>query len=90
MAGTLVELKQAVKRDYPSLNWREMQIVLAQSGENLLVDLPDRLGRYTTRKLRQLGVKVHFQTRVRRVMEQVVEFSDGSTLPAGTVVWATG
>ncbi|MEO1144463.1 MAG: NAD(P)/FAD-dependent oxidoreductase [Cyanobacteria bacterium J06638_22] len=90
MAGTLVELKQAIKRDYPGLNWQDMQIVLVQSGENLVADLPDRLGRYTTRKLRQLGVKVHFKMRVSRVTENAVDFSDGSTLPMGTVVWAAG
>lgn len=90
MAGTLVELQRAVKRDYPGVNWQDMRIVLVQSGDNLLANLPARLGRYTTRKLRKLGVKVHFQTRVSRVTEGEVEFSDDSTLPAGTVVWAAG
>lgn len=90
MAGTLIELKRALRRDYPGLNWRQMQIVLVQSGENLLRDLPDRLGHYTTRTLRQLGVKVHFQTRVSRVTEASVEFQDGSDWPAGTVIWAAG
>lgn len=90
MAGTLIELKGALKRDYPDLNWQNMQIVLVQSGDNLLPNLPDRLGRYTTRKLRQLGIKIHFQTRVSHVTEWSVEFQDGSVLPAGTVVWAAG
>lgn len=90
VAGTLVELKQALKKDYPGLDLREMQIVLVQSGSNLLVNLPERLGRYTTRKLRQLGVKVHFQTRVSRVTPTQVEFQDGTSLPTGTVVWAAG
>lgn len=90
MAGTLVELKRSLRRDYPTLNWAEMRIVLVQSGDNLLVNLPDRLGHYTTRKLRKLGVKVHFQTRVSRVTEQAVEYADGSTLLAGTVVWSAG
>lgn len=90
VAGTLVELKRSLRRDYPTLNWAEMRIVLVQSGNNLLVNLPDRLGHYTTRKLRKLGVKVHFQTRVSRVTEQAVEYSDGSTLLAGTVIWSAG
>lgn len=90
MAGALVELQNALKRDYPGLDWQEMRIILVQSGNNLLVNLPDRLGQYTTRKLRRLGVKVHFQTRVSGVTDQAVEFSDGSTLPTETVVWAAG
>ncbi|WP_346294128.1 NAD(P)/FAD-dependent oxidoreductase [Sphaerothrix gracilis] len=90
MAGTLVELQRAVKHDYPNLNWQEMEIVLVQSGDNLLANLPERLGRYTTRKLRQLGVKVHFRTRVSQVTSQEVGFTDGSTLLTETVIWAAG
>ncbi|MEO1399871.1 MAG: NAD(P)/FAD-dependent oxidoreductase [Cyanobacteria bacterium J06635_1] len=90
VAGTLVELKRSLKMDYPSLDLRDMQIVLVQSGNNLLVNLPERLGRYTTRKLRQLGVKVHFQTRVSHVTPTSVEFQDGASLSAATVVWAAG
>ncbi len=90
VAGTLVELKKALRRDYPELDWRELQIILVQSGDNLLTDLPQRLGDYTTKKLRRLGVKVHFHTRVSSVTEQIVTFQDGTTLATGTVIWATG
>ncbi|MBE7382693.1 MAG: NAD(P)/FAD-dependent oxidoreductase [Leptolyngbya sp. SIO1E4] len=90
MAGTLVELQQVLKKDYPSVDFKEMQLILVQSGNSLLANLPERLGRYTTRKLRQFGVKVHFQTRVSRVTQEAVEFQDGSSLPAATVIWAAG
>lgn len=90
MAGTLVELKRALRKDYSGLHLKEMRIFLVQSGDNLLVNLPESLGRYTTRKLRQLGVKVHLQTRVSRVTPDQVEFQEGMTVPAGTVIWAAG
>lgn len=90
MAGTLVELKRALRRDYPGLDLRDMQIVVVQSGDRLLANLPDRLGHYTARRLHQLGVKVHFHTRVSRVTAETVEFQTGSVLPAGTIVWAAG
>jgi NADH dehydrogenase len=85
MAGTLVELKRVLRREYPGLDLEEVRIVLVQSGQNLLQNLPERLGRYTTRKLRQLGLKVHFQTRVSQVTADAVRFQDGSSLPAGTI-----
>ncbi|MGJ3245425.1 MAG: NAD(P)/FAD-dependent oxidoreductase [Elainellaceae cyanobacterium] len=90
MAGTLVELKRALRRDYPGLDLREMQIVVVQSGDRLLANLPDRLGHYTARRLRQMGVKVHFHTRVSRVTAETIELQTGSVLPAGTIVWAAG
>lgn len=90
MAGTLAELKNAVKRDYPTVAPNEVQIVLVQSGDSLLGNLPGRLGRYAARKLSRLGVKAVFQTRVNLVTQQTVEFQDGSCLPTTTVVWAAG
>ncbi|NER82636.1 MAG: NAD(P)/FAD-dependent oxidoreductase, partial [Leptolyngbya sp. SIO1D8] len=90
MAGTLVELKQVLNKDYPGLNIGDMRIVLVQSSMNLLMNLPDRLGRYTHRKLSRLGVTVRFKTRVSRVTPNTVDFQDGSSLATATVVWAGG
>ena len=90
MAGTLVELKKSLRCDYPGLDWQDMQIVLVQSGDNLLTNLPAKLGRYTARKLNKLGVTLYFNVRVSRVTDSTVELSDGCTLSAGTVVWAAG
>ena len=90
MAGTLLELRQVLKKDYPGLAVNEMHIALVQSGTNLLVNLPERLGRYTTRKLNRLGVDLHFQTRVSHVSPDTVELQNGTSLPASTVVWAAG
>jgi len=90
MAGALVELKRVFKRDYPNLKPEEMHIALVQSGENLLTHLPDRLGRYTARKLRQLGVNLSLQTRVNRVTQNGVELENGAMLASETVIWAAG
>ena len=90
MAGTLVELKKSLRCDYPGLNWQEMQIVLIQSGDHLLANLPPRLGGYTARKLNKLGVTLYFNVRVTQVTDSTVALSDGCTLSAGTVVWAAG
>ncbi len=90
MAGTLTELKKAVKKDYPTLDLREMRIVIVQSSNTLLSNLPSRLGRYTARKLSRLKVEVMLNTRVSQVSAQTVAFAEGSGLPTTTVVWAAG
>lgn len=90
VAGALVELKQALQRDYPEIDLQELQIVLVQAGDRLLSGLPERLGRYATRKLRQHGANIHFQTRVSRVMATAIELEDGNCLPTETVIWAAG
>ncbi|MEO1634157.1 MAG: NAD(P)/FAD-dependent oxidoreductase [Cyanobacteria bacterium J06631_9] len=90
MVGTLTELKKAVKKDYPTLDLRDMRLVIVQSGNRLLSNLPGRLGRYTARKLSRLNVEVMLNTRVSQVSAQTVTFEDGSCLPTTTVVWAAG
>lgn len=90
IAGTLAELRQAVKRDYPTINSKEIQIVLVQSGDRLLSNLPERLGRYAARKLARLGVKILLQTRVARVTSRSVSFEGEACQSAMTVVWAAG
>lgn len=95
MAGALVEMVRSLQRDYPALNLRESQIVLVQSGDRLLANLPERLGRYTARKLSRLGVKIVFNTKVSRVTAQSVTFEDGRSESsfvqmAKTVVWGAG
>lgn len=90
MAGALFEMKRALKRDYPTLDLGEMRIVLVQSGDRLLSNLPSKLGRHAARKLNRLKIEVLFQTRVSCVLPQAVEFQDGDRLPTATVVWAAG
>jgi NADH dehydrogenase len=90
IAGALVELKQALKKDYFDIELKEIQIILVQSGKTILTELPESLGRYTTRKLSQLGVKVYLEARVSRVTQSAVEFLDGSSLATATVIWAAG
>ncbi len=91
LAGGLIELIQdTLHQDYPTLDWQQVQVILLQSGECLLVDLPKGLGNYTQKHLRKLGVKVHLQTRVSQVTQNTVHLEDGSTIWAQTIIWTAG
>ena len=90
MAGTLVELKRSLMRDYPNLDFQDVRLMMVQSGHGLLSNLPPSLGRYTLRKLRRIGVEVHLQTRVNQVTPEGVCLESGKNLSAGTVIWTAG
>lgn len=98
VAGALVELIQgACRRDYPELgNLRKLRqitlprVVLLQSGDSLLGDLPPRLGRYTDQRLRRLGVEVKMQTRVQQVTPAGAQLQSGQFLASATVIWTAG
>lgn len=91
MAGALVELITGpMQRDYPALSKTAPKIILLQSGDTLLPDLPTKLGDYACRKLRQIGVKIHLQTRVQQVIPTGVALQGEEAIAAATVIWTAG
>ena len=91
LAGALMELICGpLAKDYPTLNLQQAQVVLLQSGDRLIADLPKSLGDYTQKRLRQMGVKVHLQTKVRQVNPKIVHLEDGSAISAETIIWTAG
>jgi NADH dehydrogenase len=68
----------------------EPRVVLVHSRPIVLSELGDRLGRYTTRKLRDLGIDLRLGRRVRRVEIDRAELDDGSTIRSATVVSTVG
>jgi NADH dehydrogenase len=91
LAGALVELiHSSLKRDYPGLDFRQVKVLLVQSGSRLLADMPVRSQRYTQRQLHQMGVKVLLDARVNRITPGAVHLQDGRTILTASPVWTIG
>jgi NADH dehydrogenase len=75
---------------YPRLSPDMLRLVLVHSGQAILPELAPSLGTYSARELRRRGVDVRLGTRVTGVSEDGVSLSDGSILPAQTIVWTAG
>jgi NADH dehydrogenase len=82
-------LREALKH-YPHLNEAILRIVLVEHGPMILPELGPELGRYAQRKLAQRKVEFRLGTKVTGLTERGVELSDGTTLPARTLVWTAG
>jgi len=90
-AGALAELLHGpFVKDYPTLDFQEVQVVLLEAMDSLLPDLPERLRAYALARLRQMEVEVRLQAMVSQVTPEAVHLSDGTTMPTETVVWTTG
>ena len=90
-AGAISELMRGpIARDYPALDSGEIRIVLVHALDGLLVDLPGRLRQYVLRRLGGMGVEVRLGAAAAGVTPEGVLLKDGSTIPAGTVVWTAG
>jgi len=77
-------------RSYPRLSEDMVRLILVHSGSAILPELDERLGAYAARVLARRGVEIRLHTRVAGVTEAGVALSDGTTVPAQTIVWTAG
>ncbi|WP_375468994.1 NAD(P)/FAD-dependent oxidoreductase [uncultured Nostoc sp.] len=90
VVGAFVEmLRGHLRRDYRTL-FKEVRLILVQSGDRLLADLPKKLGAYTYKRLHQLGVKVYLQTKVIRVTFESLHLQNHEVISTATVIWTAG
>ncbi|MCX9011567.1 MAG: NAD(P)/FAD-dependent oxidoreductase [Candidatus Methanoperedens sp.] len=90
-AGTLAELIYGhMKRDYRSLDFGKVRVILLEAAGKLLPNLPDRLGNYARERLNRIKVEVRFNSKVSEVGPDEVKLTDGSVIRTYTTVWTAG
>src|SRR5207245_6339603 len=75
---------------YPHLTGDLVRVVLVEAGPAILPELGAKLGTYAQRVLARRNVDVRVDTAVRAVTPRGVELSDGTLVPASTIVWTAG
>ena len=99
LAGAYVELfKNDFKKDYPSLNMDDARVVMIEAMPAIMLPFsdpnnpktPSAFQTATKNELERRGVEILLSKPVDGVEDNVVKFKDGSTLAAGTVIWAAG
>ncbi|MEM8899076.1 MAG: NAD(P)/FAD-dependent oxidoreductase [Bacteroidota bacterium] len=89
-AGALAELKKHVlPKDYPEIDWEQMEITLIEASGGLLGGMSDKSTKNALKGLEKMGVKV--------LLDHLVKDYDGKRVvanekevPAGAVIWAAG
>ncbi len=90
-SGALSELIRLVlSKDFPELDCREVKVVLLEASGRLLAGFPEDLSRKAAATLEKKGVEVRFGSAVASYDGRRVQFQDGSSLPAATLIWAAG
>jgi NADH dehydrogenase len=89
IAAELKDLLELAARSFRAVELRP-RVVLVHSRPMVLSELGPRLGRYTTRKLRNAGIELRLGRRVRRVEVDRVELDDDTVISSATVVSTVG
>ena len=90
-SGALAELIHGpLRKDYPSIDFSEVRIMLLEAAEYLVGPMPVNLRAYTAGQLRRMGVEVRLKTAVANVAPDNATLQGGEIIPTCTVVWTAG
>src|SRR5262245_9222187 len=88
--GAVNDFMRETLRYYPQLREELVRVVMVHPGNFILPELGEELGRYAERKLRDRKVEVIKGPRVANYDGVVVTLSDGTSIPAATLIWTAG
>ncbi len=89
--GALAELiRGPLAKDYPTLDFREVRLILLEAGDRMLPMLPERLQAYAQARLARLGVEIRLGAAASQITGEAVRLRDGSLIPTETVIWTAG
>jgi NADH dehydrogenase len=88
--GAVNDFVRETVRYYPQLREDLIRVVVVHPGNFILPELGEELGRYAEHKLRDRKVEVIKGQRVASYDGVVVTLSDGTSIPAATLIWTAG
>ncbi len=88
--GAVNDFVRETVRYYPQLREDLIRVVVVHPGDFILPELGEELGRYAEGKLRERKVEVIKGQRVANYDGRVVTLSDGTSIPARTLIWTAG
>jgi NADH dehydrogenase len=88
--GAVNDFVRDALRYYPQLREELIRVVVVHPGNFILPELGEGLGSYAERKLRERKVEVIKGQRVANYDGVVVTLSDGTSIPAATLIWTAG
>lgn len=91
LAGAMGELKlHVLPKDYPELDFSQMNVYLVQSGDRVLPMLSEKSSLKAKLYLEKLGVNVVLNTRVLDFFGDYVQTNTGEDIIARTLIWTAG
>lgn len=90
LIGGLNDLLRDSLKLYPMLDPDTVRVVLVHPGDVLLPEFSESLGRYTIERLRDVGIDVRLNTKVKRFDGETVQLEPGDPIRARTLLWTAG
>jgi NADH dehydrogenase len=88
--GELEDLARAAASTTRELRREPQRWVMVEAGPRILPELEPELAMYAADRLRERGIELRTSTLLERADDGAVQLSDGTVLPAETLVWTAG
>jgi NADH dehydrogenase len=83
-------VRESIRDYYHNLGGNDAKVILINSGDRLLPEVPAELADFTLRILRTNRIEVRLNTRVSGASSNDIKLNDGSTISSHTLIWAGG
>jgi NADH:ubiquinone reductase (H+-translocating) len=83
-------IRESIKDYYHNLEAKDVRVILINSGDRLLPEVPDELAEFTLNKLRENRIEVMLNTRVSGATSNNVVLNNGLPISSHTLIWAGG
>jgi len=91
LAGAMAELRNMIlPKDYPELDFSQMQVILAEAGKCLLAGMSPEASEHARKYLDSLGVEIIFNAAVKDYDGYTVKVDGYPDFTTKTLVWAAG
>jgi len=88
--GAVNDFVRETVRYYPQLREELIRVVMVHPGNFILPELGEELGCYAEQKLSERKVEIIKGQRVAQYDGSVVKLTDGTSIPATTLIWTAG
>ncbi len=91
VSGSLADMRNLIfPKDYPELDFKEMEIYLIDGGDRLLGGMKEHASEKSKEYLEQLGIKLIQNCHVTSYNGEKLILNNGTTIHAKTVIWGAG
>jgi NADH dehydrogenase len=88
--GEVLEMVHRVRKYYPNINKEDIKAIIIQRGDNLLQEMPEKLGRYATEQLKKRGATIMLNTGIQSASATTVCTDKGEVINTMTIVTTIG
>ncbi|MCL2649811.1 MAG: NAD(P)/FAD-dependent oxidoreductase [Candidatus Azobacteroides sp.] len=91
LAGALADMKNnALPKDYPELDFSNMQIHLIDASPRLLAAMSEDASSYVAETLKKRGIIIHQDVSVSSYEDDIITVNNGTVLHSKNVLWVAG